>query len=127
MDTSLLDPTRPQTREESRCWHLLLAARGGCAFAALVAASSLRPLVALPVLVVLAGIVVGVEGMYRSALQRLRHRRQRMALEAERERQFRAIRQAQRAAAEKYFDERCLVLRRTPAVLPDEPSRRGSY
>lgn len=119
MDTSLLDPLRPQNREESRCWLLLLAVRGSCAVASLMATLSFRPWGVLSVLVILAGIVFGAEGMYRSALKKLRHRRRRMAQEAERERQFRAIRQAQRAAAEKYFDERLLVLG-TPSVAMQE-------
>ncbi|HZX31298.1 MAG TPA: hypothetical protein VFF03_08115 [Rhodocyclaceae bacterium] len=119
MDTSLIDPLRPQTREESRCWAMLVMARAVCAVAALVAAMALRPWLALPALVLLAGAAVGAEYAYRWAINRERQRcKQRMAA-AEREKQFRAIRQAQRAAAQKYFDEQSLVLGRTSVDLPD--------
>lgn len=119
MDKSLIDPLRPQTREESRYRLMLLVARAACAVTALGAAVGLRPLAALPVLIVLGVAVVGAEYAYRRSLERERQRRKRMAEEAEREKQFRAIRQAQRAAAQKYFDEQFLVLDRTCAVVPE--------
>jgi Flp pilus assembly protein TadB len=122
MDTSLIDPLRPQTREESRCRGMLLIARALCAVAALVVAMACRPWVALPALVLLAGAVVGAEYAYRWALNRERQRRKRRVEAAEREKQFRAIRQAQRAAAQKYFDEQSLVLGRTGVNLAEPPA-----
>ncbi|MGE5490500.1 MAG: hypothetical protein ACM31P_04360 [Actinomycetota bacterium] len=119
MDTSLIDPLRPQTREESRYRLMLLVARTACAVAALGAAVGLRSPAALPVLVFLGAAIVSGEYAYRRALERERQRRKRMTEEAEREKQFRAIRQAQRAAAQKYFDEQFLVLDRTCVVVPE--------
>lgn len=119
MDTSLIDPLRPQTVEESRYRRLLLIFRGACTVAALGAALGLKSLAALPVLVFLGAAVVGAEYAYRRTLERERQRRKRMTEAAEREKQFRAIRQAQRAAAQKYFDEQFLVLDRTCVAVPE--------